>query len=85
MSRYSKLTEEKIIQYEKEGRGKGTGQNYNPQIKVQEFASKGTMTRTFGEKVQRQHDVFSNLEKACLYIMEYNLHVVDIREQYPLN
>lgn len=46
--------------------------------------SAGRSTRLLGIKVSRQHELFSDLERSYLYILEHSDVVQDIREQFPL-
>ncbi|MDU3869543.1 MAG: TnsA endonuclease N-terminal domain-containing protein [Bacillus paranthracis] len=79
------LTEKKIEQMEKEGRGQGEGSKYKPWLNIQDFSSKGLSTRTMGWKTNRIHQFLSKLEKDYYYICEWGSLIVDIREQYPLH
>lgn len=78
------LTEKKINEMEKEGRGQGTGEHYKPWINIQDFPSSGLATRSKGWKTNRIHQFLSKLERSYYYVLEWNDSVVDIREQYPL-
>ena len=78
------LTEKKIAEMEKEGRGQGIGENYKPWINIQDFPSNGLVTRIKGWKTKRIHHFLSKLERDYFYVLEWNRNVVDIREQYPL-
>lgn len=82
--RKTELTEKKISEMEKEGRGQGTGENYKPWITIQDFPSSGLVTRSKGWKTKRIHHFLSKLERDYFYVLEWNHSVVDIREQYPL-
>lgn len=79
------LTEEKVNQMEKEGRGQGEGSAYKPWITIQDFPSSGLVTRGKGWKTKRIHQFLSKLEREYFYFLEWNPSVVDIREQFPLN
>ena len=48
--RKTELTEKKIAEMEKEGRGQGTGEDYKPWINIQDFPSNGLATRGKGGK-----------------------------------
>jgi len=67
-----------------EGRGTGRGPNYKPWIKVHEFGSKGSAHRLMGWKTNRIHQFLSDLELYFFLETQFNDHVIDIREQYPL-
>ncbi|PYF02654.1 TnsA endonuclease N-terminal domain-containing protein [Ureibacillus chungkukjangi] len=78
------LTEKKIAEMEKEGRGQGSGENYKPWINIQDFPSNGLVTRSKGWKTNRIHHFLSKLERDYFYTLEWNPSVVDVREQFPL-
>ena len=82
--RKSDWTEAKFERYEKEGRGKGSGKNYKPWITIQDFPSKGRVSRSPGWKSDRIHHFMSDLELRLFYLFEWSDKVRDIREQYPL-
>lgn len=66
-----------------EGRGKGSGSEYIPWLKVQDV-SRGRTTRAFGHKSQRVHHLLSDLQLHYYYHLEFDNQVTDIRENYPL-
>ena len=68
----------------KEGRGQGHGSAYRPWLSVQQVLSCGHAHKILGLKTGRLHHVLSDLEAACLTVLEFDQDVVDIREQYPL-
>lgn len=77
--------EEKITRYIKEGRGQGELDKYIPWLKVQEFSSRGNVTRSAGGwKTKRHHEFFSNLERSYFFLLDWSEDVIDIREQFPL-
>jgi len=82
--RKTELTEKKIAQMEKEGRGQGTGENYKPWITIQDFPSKGLSTRTNGWKTNRIHQFLSKMESDYFYSLEWDQSIVDVQEQFPL-
>lgn len=82
--RKTELTEKKISEMEKEGRGKGDGDEYKPWINIQDFPSIGLTTRGKGWKTNRIHQFLSKLERDYFYVLEWDNAVVDIREQFPL-
>ncbi len=77
-------TQAKLERFQKEGRGQGTGQNYVPWIKIQDFPSQGRSHRIPGWKTGRIHHLLSDHEKRIFYLLEWSDAVIDIREQYPL-
>lgn len=78
-------TEEKIAKFQKGGRGQGEGANYQPWLTIHDVPSKGLSTRQKGNKTGRIHHVLSDLESNYLYLLDWSDHVIDIREQYPLD
>ncbi|MGF1987478.1 MAG: TnsA endonuclease C-terminal domain-containing protein [Nostoc sp. ZfuVER08] len=77
-------TQAKFERYCKEGRGQGSGKNYKPWIKIQDFPSKGRVSRPPGWKTNREHHLFSDNEKRLFYVFEWSDAIIDIREQFPL-
>ncbi|AWC31043.1 heteromeric transposase endonuclease subunit TnsA (plasmid) [Bacillus cytotoxicus] len=68
----------------KEGRGTGTGTDYQPWLKIQDVSSLGRSTRLKGIKTSRQHEFLSDLERNYFYLTEFSDAIADIREQFPL-
>ena len=68
----------------KEGRGSGVGADYKPWLIIQDVSSDGRSTRARGNKINRQHEFLSDLERNYFYLSEYSDLVFDIREQFPL-
>ncbi|EGQ7789049.1 heteromeric transposase endonuclease subunit TnsA [Vibrio cholerae] len=68
----------------KEGRGSGRGVDYQPWLTVRDVPSEGRSHRVFGHKTQRIHHLFSDLELAIFFTLEWNPQITDIREQFPL-
>jgi hypothetical protein len=67
------------------GFGEGEGAEYTPWETARSAPSRGKTHRIFGAKVGRMHLLFSDRELWCWYLLEWNPHVRDIREQYPLH
>ncbi|HEX8362607.1 MAG TPA: TnsA endonuclease N-terminal domain-containing protein, partial [Longimicrobium sp.] len=65
--------------------GEGEGADYKPWLTVRSFGSRGIARRILGRTVDRVHHVFSNLERDCFVLLDWNDAVTDIREQYPLH
>lgn len=84
MGRQVKWSEDKISRMQAEGRGKGTGAQYQPWIEVADFSSRGNSRRVFSHKTNRVHHLFSDVEWHLFLLLEYAPDVIDIREQYPL-
>ena len=70
--------------YISEGRGQGTGANYSPWIRIQDFPSSGMVSRVSGTTTGRIHHLMSNLELSLFYLLDWSDEVTDIREQYPI-
>lgn len=68
----------------KQGRGSGECGTYSPWITVQNFSSRGSVSRLRGWKTNRVHHFMSNNELLYFYLLEWSDEVIDIREQYPL-
>jgi len=85
MAKHRRLWNERTYQnYLHEGRGQGTGKDYKPWISIQDFPSKGMVSRVKGNKTGRIHHFMSNLELAFFFLLEWSDKVTDVREQYPL-
>ncbi|WP_112179363.1 TnsA endonuclease N-terminal domain-containing protein [Paraliobacillus zengyii] len=78
-------TEDKIARYIKEGRGSGELSDYKPWLTNQDFPSLGRTHRPKGWKTNREHQLFSDIERNYFYILDWSENVIDIREQYPLD
>jgi plasmid maintenance system antidote protein VapI len=70
--------------YLREGRGCGSGSDYAPWIRVQNFGSQGIVSRVKGQTTGRVHHLMSKNELAYFYLLDWSDDVLDIREQYPL-
>lgn len=68
----------------KQGRGTGTGKDYQPWLTVRDLPSAGRSHRVWGFQTQRTHHLLSDLELAAFFLFDWNPSVIDIREQYPL-
>ena len=68
----------------RDGRGCGSGADYKPWIYVQDFPSRGVVSRVKGMTTGRVHHLMSNNELAYFYMLDWSDSVTDIREQYPL-
>lgn len=71
--------------YMREGCGYGNGSDYTPWIRVQDFASRGVVSRVKGVTTGRVHHLMSKNELAYFYALDWSDNVIDIREQYPLS
>jgi hypothetical protein len=71
--------------YIREGRGQGNGAGYKPWIAIQDFASRGMVSRIRGHTTGRVHHLMSNYETSLFYLLDWSDNVIDIREQYPLS
>lgn len=68
----------------REGRGAGRLASYSPWLHIQDVPSHGLVTRIKGWKSGRVHHLLSLLELRCLYVLDWDPEVIDVREQYPL-
>jgi len=85
MAKHSRCWNQSVLEkYLREGRGRGDGPGYTPWIRIQDFASKGVVSRVKGRKTGRIHHLMSNNELAYFYLLDWSDYVLDIREQYPL-
>ena len=85
MSKRSRTWNEvKYRKYLTEGRGQGTLADYKPWVQIQDFPSKGVVSRVRGRTTGRVHHLMSNLELRYFYLLDWSEKAVDIREQFPL-
>lgn len=85
MARYKRdFTEKKKVQWEKEKRGQGELDDYRPWLTTKDVPSRGRKHRVLGNKVNRVHHLFSDLERDVFCMFEFSSNVSDIREQFPL-
>lgn len=67
-----------------QGRGKGTGANYKPWIKIREYNSSGTAVSFPDWKHGRMIQLLSQAELWAYIALRWDDEITDIREQYPL-
>ena len=85
MSKRSRTwNEAKYRKYLAEGRGQGTLADYKPWVQIQDFPSKGVVSRVKGHTTGRVHHLMSNLELRYFYLLDWSEKAADIREQFPL-
>jgi hypothetical protein len=85
MAKRNRTTNPQVIQRRiREGRGQGTGRDYQPWLRIQDVPSQGLSHRVRGWKTEREHQCLSNLELNFFWVLEWSPQVSDIREQYPL-
>lgn len=85
MAKHARCWNQSVFEkYLREGRGRGDGPGYTPWIRIQDFASKGVVSRVKGRTTGRVHHLMSNNELAYFYLLDWSDNVLDIREQYPL-
>jgi hypothetical protein len=85
MAKHSRIWNQSTFErYLREGRGRGSGLGYTPWIRIQDFASRGVVSRVKGRTTGRVHHLMSNNELAYFYLLDWSDNVLDIREQYPL-
>lgn len=78
------LTKEKIFKLIKEGRGCGEKEQYDPWLKIGDFASLGRGNRVNVPNSKRVHHFFSDLERDFFFHLLWDDSIIDIREQFPL-
>jgi hypothetical protein len=83
-SRYT-FTEEKIDRWVKEGRGNGRGVDYRPWLSIADVSSSGLSHRIDGRTTRRVHHCLSKIEMRMFLFLDWADHIVDVREQFPLN
>lgn len=59
-------------------------EEYQTGIKIQDFPSKGRVSRIKGRTTGRLHHLLSDLETNIFYLLDYDEKVTDIKEHYPL-
>lgn len=77
--------ESRRLKWEKEGRGKGSGEGYQPWLQVRNVKSSGRKHRIPGILHDRNIHVMSDLERNAVFYFETLPNVTDIREQFPLD
>lgn len=77
--------EKKVQQYIADGRGTGSGADYQPWLQYHDLSSIGRSHRVPGYKTQRVHHLFSDGEWKCFLTLQVDPMVSDIREQFPLD
>jgi hypothetical protein len=80
----SEWNEAKLQRYIKEGRGQGTGKDYQPWVRISDYSSKGRASRILGIKTHRIHHLQSDNQLRAFLIYEFSSKTLDIRESYPL-
>lgn len=65
-------------------RGRGSGKDYEPLIKVHELSSQGESVRIRSASVGRVHHFLSGIELLAFLVFDQFEQTIDIREQYPL-
>ena len=66
-------------------RGVGSGESYEPFIKVHEISSTGESYRIRGRKTSRAHHLLSRLEFSAFLLFDRCHLTYDIKEQFPLS
>lgn len=69
----------------KEKRGQGYGKDYKPFLTVRDVPSKGRVHRRPAITHGRIVHLLSDLELAVFLLFDWNLSIIDIREQFPLD
>lgn len=85
MAKHTRLWNETTYRkYIREGRGQGSLQSYRPWITIQDFPSRGMVSRVKGATTGRIHHFVSNNELNLFYLLDWSDEILDIREQFPL-
>lgn len=71
--------EAKYRKYLAEGRGQGELMEYKPWVQVQDFPSKGIVSRVKGRTTGRIHHLMSNLELRYFLLLDWSEKTMDIR------
>lgn len=79
-----RITEKRIQRLLKEGRGSGHRADYQPYIRVGDFASSGRVHRVKSQTHGRVVHLMSDMELDVFRKFDGRPDVVDIREQFPL-
>lgn len=80
----SSTLDSRSLKWIKQGRGTGSGKDYQPWLTVRDLPSSGRSHRIWGFQTQRTHHLLSDLELAAFFLFDWNTFATDIREQYPL-
>lgn len=59
-------------------------EEYVSAIKIQDFPSRGRVSRIKGRTTGRLHHLLSDLESNVFYLLDFQDEVIDIKEHYPL-
>ncbi|MDS0527607.1 TnsA endonuclease N-terminal domain-containing protein [Clostridium sp. SHJSY1] len=59
-------------------------EEYVSGIKIQDFPSRGRVSRVKGKTTGRLHHLLSDLESNVFYLLDFQTQVIDIKEHYPL-
>ena len=68
----------------KDGRGDGELSSYKPWLTVRDLSSLDRSHQVYDHKTKRTHHLLSNLELAIFLILEWNLLIQEMQEQFPL-
>lgn len=82
----SAITQTRLVNRLRDGRGQGVGKDYRSWIQVtkQDYPSLGQSHILFDPFINRQHHLLSNLERVHCVINMAQACITDIRENYPL-
>lgn len=85
MAKFGWFTKDEIQKRLDGGRGVGRGLSYQPWIKITELSSDGTSYRVLSHRTGRVVHLLSKLEFLAFSLLDWDLSVRDIREQYPVD
>ena len=75
----------KVARWCKEGRGQGTGRDYQPWLTIHDISSRVRSSRVLGWTTGRLHHCLSDHETNLFYLYDWMDCITDIREQFPLD
>lgn len=76
----------RIARFRKQGRGQGENSLYKPWLQTHDVtAPYDRKTKIFGQKSQRVHHLFNDIECDAVTLIDWSPRVTDIRERYPLD
>jgi len=85
VARIYPLTEERIAEWQREGRGTGANETWNPWLHIRDFNSRGTVSRDPVEGPGgRVVHVLSDIERWTYLTYFFRSGVLDAQEQFPL-
>ncbi|MCC8402054.1 TnsA endonuclease N-terminal domain-containing protein [Paraburkholderia sp. MMS20-SJTN17] len=84
MKKRFRITAVDVQRWKDAGFGSGDRDLYRPWLTIRDVPSLGRKSRPWGLTAGRTHHVLSDIELHFFLHADFQQHVVDIREQYPL-